>query len=332
MWSRLLPLLLAAGPALGTASTALAHEARPGYLDLRETDSGSFAVLWRRPARGELVLSMQPALPGHCVPVGQRTRYLQPDALVERWTVDCGATGIVGHAIRIDGLRATMTDVLVRVALADGITQTQILRPDETSFTVKGRPSRWRVIADYTRLGIDHILGGIDHLSFVLALLIIVSGMRRLVATVTAFTVAHSLTLAAAALGWVQVPQRPVEAVIALSIVLVAGEIVHARQGRIGVTQRWPWVVAFAFGLLHGLGFAGALAEVGLPQHEIPLALLMFNVGVEVGQLLFIGAVLGLIAVLRGVRVAVPRWLALVPPYVIGSAATYWLIQRVAAF
>ena len=129
-----------------------------------------------------------------------------------------------------------------------------------------------------------------------------------------------------------QVPQRPVEAVIALSIVLVAGEIVHARQGRIGVTQRWPWMVAFVFEALHGLGFAGALPEVGLPQHEIPLALLMFNVGVEIGQLLFIGAVLGLIAVLRGVRIAVPRWLALVPPYVIGSAAMYWLIQRVAAF
>lgn len=325
-------LLLTAVLALGATTVTLAHESRPGYLELRERGPVTFEVLWRRPARGEAVLSMQPVLPGHCTPVGKRTQILQPDALLERWTIDCGANGLVGHAIRIDGLHTTLTDVLVRVALADDVTYTRILRPDDTFFTIKGAPSRRQVIADYSRLGVEHILGGIDHLLFVLALLIIVANGRRLVATVTAFTVAHSLTLAAATLGWVQMPQRPVEAMIALSIVLVAEEILHAREGRFGITQRWPWVVAFAFGLLHGFGFAGALAEVGLPQNEIPLALLMFNVGVELGQLLFIAAVLGLIGALRRVRISFPRWVELVPPYAIGSVAMFWVIQRVAAF
>lgn len=325
-------LLFGAVLTLGATTVALAHESRPGYLELRERGPDIFEVLWRRPARGDAALSMAPVLPGHCAPVGERTQMLQPDALLERWQIDCGAGGLVGHAVSIDGLQTTLTDVLVRVALADGVTYTRILRPDDTRFTIEGAPSRWQVIADYSRLGVEHILGGIDHLLFVLALLIIVANGRRLIATVTAFTVAHSLTLAAATLGWVQVPQRPVEAVIALSIVLLAGEILHAREGRFGITQRWPWLVAFAFGLLHGFGFAGALAEVGLPQNEIPLALLMFNLGVELGQLLFIAAVLGLIGALRRVRIAFPRWVERVTPYAIGSVAMFWVMQRVAAF
>jgi hydrogenase/urease accessory protein HupE len=192
------------------------------------------------------------------------------------------------------------------------------------------------VVRTYTVLGIEHILTGFDHLLFVLALLLLVRGKRRLIATVTAFTVAHSLTLFAATLGWIHVPRPPVEAMIALSIVFVATEIVHGRQGRPGLTERYPWTVAFTFGLLHGLGFAGALAEVGLPQASIPTALLFFNVGVEIGQLLFIAAVFALIAagyqVARLLALAAPGWLWRVPPYAIGGLASFWLVQRVAAF
>ncbi len=309
-----------------------AHESRPGYLELQETSPAVFDVLWRRPAKGEMVLSMQPQLPVHCVQQGARKQLLQPGALVERWTINCGSTGLAGQSLRIAGLELTLTDVLVRLALADGSVYTQILKPSTTSMTLQSTPSAWQTASDYIVLGIEHILGGIDHLLFVLALLIIVKGTRRLIATVTAFTVAHSLTLVAATLGWVHVPIQPVEAVIALSIVLVASEILHARQGRSSITQRWPWVVAFAFGLLHGFGFAGALSEVGLPQTEVPLALLMFNVGVEIGQLLFVATVLLSLAIVRRTRLTWPAWMELIPPYIIGSFAMMWLFQRIATF
>ncbi|UCD67818.1 MAG: HupE/UreJ family protein, partial [Betaproteobacteria bacterium] len=289
------------------ATLAHSHESRPGYLELSE-QAGLFEVLWRRPARGDMVLSMQPVLPQHCAQQGQRARYAQPGAMVERWSVDCGDRGLVGYQIGIEGLQTTLTDVLVRITFADEITHTQVLRPNSIAFTVAGAPSKWAVSVDYFRLGVEHILGGIDHLLFVLALLLIVDGTRRLIATITAFTIAHSLTLAAATLGWVHVPQAPVEAVIALSILFVAGEILHVRAGRPGITRRWPWLVAFTFGLLHGFGFAGALTEVGLPQKEIPLALLTFNVGVEVGQILFILAVLAFITVVRRTTSSPPRW------------------------
>ena len=197
-------------------------------------------------------------------------------------------------------------------------------------------PGTFEVVQTYTVLGIEHILTGFDHLLFVLALLILVKGTRRLIATITAFTLAHSLTLFAATLGWINVPGPPVEAVIALSIVFVAGEIVHARQGRPGLTQRYPWLVAFTFGLLHGLGFAGALAEVGLPPLSIPMALLFFNVGVEIGQLIFIAVVLGAIAVVRRIarrlKIDAPSWWWRLPPYTIGGIASFWVVQRVAAF
>ena len=203
-------------------------------------------------------------------------------------------------------------------------------------FVVTASPGAFEVAQTYTVLGIEHILTGFDHLLFVLALLILVQGTRRLVVTITAFTVAHSLTLFAATLGWLNVPGPPVEAVIALSIVFVAGEIVHARQGRPGLTQRRPWIVAFSFGLLHGLGFAGALAEVGLPPLSIPMALLFFNVGVEIGQLIFIAVVLGTLAVARRIvrrlKIDVPSWWWRVPPYAIGGIASYWVIERAAAF
>jgi hypothetical protein len=206
------------------------------------------------------------------------------------------------------------------------------LVPSRASFVVPEAASGWDVAVAYLALGVEHILGGVDHLLFVLALLLLVRGFTLLLKTITAFTVAHSLTLALAALGVLNVPGAPVEAVIALSILFLASEIVRTRGGQIGLTARYPWVVAFTFGLLHGLGFAGALAEVGLPQSAIPLALLFFNVGVEVGQLLFVGASLVVVDLIRRPRFTWPAWSWRLPAYGIGSVAAFWCAERVVAF
>ena len=258
------------------------------------------------------------------------------DSLLERQWIDAGANGLAGKRIEFRGLQATITDVLVRVEMLDGRTWTTIARPSQPWFELAGAPSKLQVAGAYLRLGIEHILGGVDHLLFILALMILVKGTRRLIATVTAFTIAHSITLAGATLGFVHVPRQPVEACIALSIVFVASEIVHGREGRLGLTERWPWLVAFTFGLLHGFGFAGALSEVGLPQTAIPVALLFFNVGVEIGQLLFIAAILTIVALTRWLvrRAAIPQpaWAWRIAPYSIGGMAAFWMIQRIAAF
>ena len=254
------------------------------------------------------------------------------DAYTERWTVNCPG-GLTGGTIHIAGLSATMTDVLVRLQRLDGSTQVTRLAPSAPSFVVEAAPRTLTVARTYLVLGIEHILGGVDHLLFVLGLLLIVG--RRwglLIKTITAFTVAHSITLALATLGFVHVPEAPVEAVIALSIMFVASEVLHARAGRPGLTTRSPWLVAFTFGLLHGFGFAGALNAIGLPQNSIPVALLLFNVGVEVGQLLFVAAVVAFVAALGRVRVMWPKWAEAIPPYAIGGAAMFWVIQRIAAF
>ena len=240
--------------------------------------------------------------------------------------------GLTGAEITVDGLAGTLTDVLVRIQRTDGTSQVLRLKPESPSFVVEAVPGSLQVAATYLSLGIEHILLGLDHLLFVLALLILVDNWRRLVWTITAFTIAHSITLAAATLGWVAVPPPPVEAVIALSIVFVAGEIVRSRQGRPSLSQRLPWLVAFTFGLLHGFGFAGALSEIGLPQQQIPLALFTFNVGVEIGQLLFVGAVLLLARLPRLLHLPVPAWWARAVAYGIGSVAVFWVIERVAAF
>jgi hydrogenase/urease accessory protein HupE len=225
-----------------------------------------------------------------------------------------------------------LTDALVRISFLDGTTFVRRLTPQEPAVRIPERQSGWSVAEVYFKLGVEHILLGIDHLLFVLALMLITRGTWLLIKTVTAFTVAHSITLAAATLGYVHVPSAPVEAAIALSIVFVAVEIVRASEGRISLTARLPWVVAFTFGLLHGLGFAGALSEIGLPEGHIPLALLFFNVGVEIGQLLFIGLIVAATALIGRIRVAWPRWAGLAAPYAIGSIAMFWVFERVAEF
>ncbi len=318
------------------APAAFAHEVRPAYLELSQTDAETYDVLWKVPGRGnDLRLGLYVEFAANCENASEPRGVMINNALTERWSVRC-VGGLDGSTIHIAGLSSTMTDVLVRFARLDGTTQVTRLRPSAPSFVVEAAPGTIQVATTYLMLGVEHILGGVDHLLFVLALMILVKGTRRLIATVTAFTVAHSLTLAAAALGFVHLPGPPVEAAIALSIVFVAAEIIHSRQGKAGLTEKFPWIVAFIFGLLHGFGFAGALVEIGLPQSSIPLALLFFNLGVEIGQLLFIAAALGIIWLARkfalSLKLPNPPWAWAIPPYVIGSVSVFFLIQRLVTF
>ena len=312
--------------------SALAHEVRPAYLELRETAAETYDVLWKVPGLGDnLRLGLYVELPLGCTNVIEPHAVMVNNAYAERWTVKRPG-GLAGGTIHIAGLQSTATDVLVRLERFDGTTQVTRLMPSAPSFVVEAAPRALAVARTYTVLGIEHILSGIDHLLFVLALLIITGGGWKLVKTVTAFTLSHSITLSLATLGYVHIPQRPVEAVIALSIVFVASEIVHARAGRPGLTERAPWVVAFLFGLAHGLGFAGGLSNAGLPAAHVPTALLFFSLGVETGHFLFIGAVLSLVAMGKRIRMPMPRWAELVPPYAIGTMAMFWVIQRTLSF
>jgi hydrogenase/urease accessory protein HupE len=312
------------------AYTASAHEVRPAYLELREEKADQFSVTWKTPMLGDARLALEPEFSGDVKAVTPMTTRKVAGAAVQTWTLR--AQALRGQTVRIRGLEGTMTDALVRMEFVDGTSWTERLTPQQPITVIPAQQGRFSVAGVYLKLGVEHILTGVDHLLFILALIIITRGGWKLVKTVTAFTVSHSITLTAATLGFVHVPQRPVEAVIALSIVFVACEIVHRRQKCSGLTERWPWIVALTFGLLHGLGFAGALSEVGLPQGHIPLALLFFSVGVEIGQLIFIAAVVSLVAVIRRVRIPVPRWGEFVPPYAIGTVAMFWIIQRVALF
>ncbi|CAB3801259.1 HupE/UreJ family protein [Pararobbsia alpina] len=334
--SWILRLVLAAG-AYAHGMPVLAHEVRPAYLEITESTPGRFAVLLKLPQVGDQVFGLAPVWPDRCSDASAPSRELLGHFAVERRLVDCKG-GLAGQRIEIDGLATTMTDVLVRIQFLDGRVQTELLKPTRPTLVVAERTSAWDVATSYFALGVEHILTGVDHLLFVLGLVLIVKGGARLVKTITAFTVAHSITLALATLGVVHVPQAPVEAVIALSIVFVANEIAQRdRYGgavatRPGFTARLPWLVAFVFGLLHGLGFAGALTEVGLPQVDIPLALLTFNLGVEAGQLSFIAAVFSAMALARRLRWTAPRWWSPLPSYAIGTLAMFWVIQRVTAF
>jgi len=332
--------LLVAVVSSWAATGAHAHEVRPGYLQVQESSAETYDVTWKVPANGEYRLSLYARLPKECAGAPDQGSFAG-GAFIERWQAKCPG-GLVGRTISIEGLSATRTDVLARVERLDGTTQTVRLTPDRTSFEVTAAPDRLEVARTYLVLGVEHILSGVDHLLFVLGLLFLVGSWRRLVATVTAFTVAHSITLAAATLGWVHVPQAPIEATIALSVMFVAAEILRDAHGHPGLAKRAPWVVAFVFGLLHGFGFAGALQQVGLPEKDIPLALLFFNVGVEVGQLLFIAAVVAMLSVFtrlfrkRGTTEHGP-WhseaLIRTPvAYVVGSVAAFWVVQRVVGF
>jgi hydrogenase/urease accessory protein HupE len=330
-----LPLVVAA-LLLVTMVPGRADEFKPGYLQLTQLDRDTYDVLWKVPAIDEsTTLKVKPQFPDGTEALTERRATFSRGVTVQRWRVRV-PDGLDGKAIVFSQLSETRIDVLARLVRVDGTVQLERILPVHPRFV--GRPSlgRLEVVRTYTILGMEHILSGFDHLLYVLGMLILVGGWRRIVTTMSAFTATHSLTLTAAALGWVHVPQPPVEACIALSILFVAREIVQVHRGRAGITARWPWAVSFTFGLMHGFGFAGALAEVGLPQSSIPVALLFFNVGVEIGQLVFVGAVLAVMAVGRRagqrLRFSQPAWLWRIGPYAIGALASFWLLERVAAF
>jgi hydrogenase/urease accessory protein HupE len=321
--SRLAPAVV-----LLIVAPAYAHESRPGYLELREVAEAHYEVLWKQPAVGDLVLQLSPVFPDSCT-VSGADRQLLPGALSTRLTLSCPG-GLAGNTIRFAGLEDTMTTVLVRVHHLDGSEETHLVHPTAPFVTVRGTVGRMERARSYLQLGIEHIMLGVDHLLFVLGLLLIIKDRWMLVKTVSAFTVAHSITLAVATLGYASVPGPPLNAAIALSILFLGPEIVRSWRGQTSLTIRQPWVVAFAFGLLHGFGFASGLTATGLPRGEIPLALLLFNVGVEVGQLGFVCLVLLLERSFRQLEMRWPVWVAHAPGYLVGCLGAFWTIQRAA--
>jgi hydrogenase/urease accessory protein HupE len=314
-------------------SGAFGHESRPAYLEINETAPHRYDVLWRTPVLSGMRLPVVLRFPDNTRNVTEPALRELPDSLVERRLVGADG-GLAGKRIGFVGLQATITDVLVRVQTLDGTYSTTLVRPSRPWIEIATSRGPLAVAGAYLMHGVEHILFGFDHLLFVFALILIVPSRRMLLWTITAFTLAHSITLSLATLGVLHVPGPPVEAAIALSILLLACEIVRVRRGQSSLTVRWPWVVAFAFGLLHGLGFASALTDIGLPSGDVPLALFAFNLGVEVGQLAFIIAVLGIAAAARrmGVPAFVERRAVPVATYAIGAMAAFWFIERVSGF
>ena len=321
------------GLALATTAhmpDAWAHEARPAYLEIKETAAGQFSVLWRTPLLSGMRLPVILKVPDNARNVKEPTLQELADSLVERRWIDAGPEGLSGKRIEFVGLQGTITDVLVRIEMLDGRKSTTIARPSQPWVELAASQTWWGVAGTYIVQGIRHILFGADHMLFVLGLLLIVKDRWMLLKTVTAFTVAHSITLVIATLGYAEAPMLPLNAAIALSILFLGPEIVRSWRGETSFTIRHPWVVAFAFGLLHGFGFASALTSAGLPRHELPLALVTFNVGVEIGQLSFVALVLLLERSFRILEVRWPRWTQAVPGYTVGGLGAFWTFQRLA--
>jgi hydrogenase/urease accessory protein HupE len=322
--------------AAGCASLALAASGRvahahgldPASLDLREVRPGIVEVTWQTSALRLPGANVQPVLPGTCRRIGEGEATDHGDRVILHWTVDCGPDGLADALIRVDDLAAAKINALLRIERLGGETLT-VLSPRQPSFVVPARADRWQVVRSYVALGVEHIASGPDHLLFVIGLLLLVPSLRLLAETITAFTIGHSLTLTAAVLGIARVPSRPIEVLIALSVLVLAVELAGARD-RATLLRRRPWLMAGAFGLLHGFGFAGALTEAGLPAGDVPIALAAFNVGIECGQLMFVALVLAAGAVARRWRPALAR-LALRPAvYAMGILAAFWSFERVA--
>jgi hydrogenase/urease accessory protein HupE len=321
----LLLLLLASG----FTSVARADDLQPGYLEIRERETAAhqYKITWKAPIRPGLAARVVPVFPNDCKAT-EPVRSLDAAALLARWDIDCD-TSLAGRSVRLSGMEDTAADALLRYQSAHGITQAARLTPASPSAVILQKADRWQVARTYFVTGVEHIMMGYDHLLFVLCLVLLLNGAWRVAATVTAFTIAHSLTLVATTLELISVPGPPVEASIALSIVFLAVEIVKRKPGELRLSERFPWVVAFLFGLLHGFGFAGALAEIGLPQGEVPVALLTFNLGVEAGQLVIVGAAMFVLWALHRVHALYAARVQLVSAYAIGGIAVMWLLQRI---
>ncbi len=310
---------------------ASAHELRPAFLSITETEEAQYSILWKTPALGEKQLALKANFPTTCEISNGFRRIEENRFAIETWTLTCPQS-LRGQSLNIGGLEKTLTDVLVRTSWVDGQNFTARLTPDKTRLDFTDNQMRGGVVKTYFVLGVQHILGGIDHLLFVLAVMLLVTRGKKLFFAITAFTIGHSVTLALATLDIVRLNPSLVEILIAMSIVLMAYEAARRWRGSSGLTLEYPWLVTFSFGLLHGFGFAGALRAIGLPQTDLPAALLFFNLGVEAGQLLFIAAVLAFLMLPIFKRIWNQKAPMLTMSYAIGMVSVFWTIQRVSPF
>ena len=325
------PILCAIALALSPARAA-AHRLAPALLSIDEQPDGAIAVSFKMPSQQPVGAEIEPELPESCAPIERPRVEIDAQSITVRWAARCGDAGIVGMRFGVRGLGEAGTNALLRVALRDGRREQAVLHAGVSSLVIPERTSALTAFADYLRLGVLHIATGFDHLLFVFGLVLLARGTRRLLWTVTAFTAGHSVTLSLAALGVVRFPTAPIEVAIALTILVLALELARGTEGsnRESRLRRRPWAVAFAFGLLHGFGFAGALAAVGLPQEEIPVALFSFNVGIELGQVGFVLLVLATRRALAPALASSPEWLARAPITAMGGLSVYWCLDRVA--
>ncbi len=331
---RLLIWLCAFALAAGWSQAALAHEVRPALVQIVESGPGDYDVTWKRPVVGDMALRLVPHLSGGALDKPPTGEQAAPGYVSRVWRVR-GGTPLDGQTLTVEGLAQSVTDVLVRVTTRDGRAFDFVVRPAEPTLRLNLSPAQGIAVPGYLKLGVAHILTGFDHLLFVFGLMLLIGPNWRLVKAVTAFTAAHSITLGLAALGYIRFPSAAIEALVALSILFVAMELLPSRRNDATLAHRRPWMIAFLFGLLHGMAFAGVLSEIGLPPGAAPQALLLFNVGVELGQLAFIGLALaglrGLAFGWRRLNLAGPAWAAATPAYVIGGLSAYWLIERTIA-
>ena len=308
-----------------------AHEIRPGYLEIKENADHSLQITWKQPVMGEYAIPLHPVISSGWMIDSLATISYTESYLIKRWKIAADHSSLDEQVIRINGLEKTITDVLVQITLLNDGSFTYLIKPVEPFVKLDLSKPQPPPVWQYIQLGIYHIWSGFDHLLFVLGLLLLVKKRSRLIWTITAFTIAHSITLALATLNIINVSASFTEAAIALSIVFLAVELLRHYNGINGFAYHSPWLVSFLFGLLHGLGFASALQDVGLPENNIPLALFLFNVGVEAGQLAFVFVMLLLMAGIRRYQFQLPQWIYKAPAYLIGVMAMYWFIERVAA-
>jgi hydrogenase/urease accessory protein HupE len=327
IWRMFLFVILAA-----CAGSVQADDLRPAYLEIREVTAPNpgayaYAITWKAPIKPGLATRVTPTFPPDCKTDDPTLRHIDAGALLSTWTIACNRS-LTGQQISLEGIGETSGDALMRFQSLSGQTQASRLTPQIPVVTIAEVLGRWQVARTYFVIGVEHIVAGYDHLLFVLCLVVLLNGAWRVAATVTAFTIAHSLTLIATTLELLSVPRAPVEALIALSIVFLAVEIIKRDPARPRLTERIPWIVAFLFGLLHGFGFAGALAEIGLPQGEVPTALMTFNLGVEAGQLFVVAAAMTAFWILRQLKAQAVAPAQTIAAYAIGSVAAMWLLER----